>query len=177
MLNVLLDFVACGGVVCGDGSPWMHTCQDDDADLWKDLTFLNFVPPPKAPPVPSTVEFPSRYSTNGDEGDDISTLYDPYPFKNESNVSEDRTARLKRKTEPLETNKFIDASTILRNFSRSFSREDVDCDGSSYSSHRKLVKMQGRHRRYPWERMINSPDEQNNQMKNNHQVRLFPRVH
>ena len=73
-----MDIVVCGGALCGSAcSRWTSQVQDDDADLWKDLTLQNSIPDVKPPPVPTIVEVPS-YNY---EEDDISTLYNEPPHR------------------------------------------------------------------------------------------------
>jgi hypothetical protein len=53
----LLSKIACG-VSCVDNvAEYKSVLQEDDADLWSDLTFQNWVPHPKSPKIPDIVSF------------------------------------------------------------------------------------------------------------------------
>ncbi|VEU45076.1 unnamed protein product [Pseudo-nitzschia multistriata] len=67
ILNTLAHLAACGPCT-GTFGRWKAGLQDDDADLWNDLTLVNSVPGPKPPAIPRVVEVVSV------SGDDLSTL-------------------------------------------------------------------------------------------------------
>jgi len=63
-------------VTCGPCGRWKEELQDDDADLWKDLTLANAVPEMKPPTIPKVVKV---ISVQDGSDDDLSTLaYDSY---------------------------------------------------------------------------------------------------
>lgn len=69
ILDSLLDFIGC--VPCGGVfGRWKTKLQDDDADLWMDLGFVNHVPDRKPPPIPKVVSI-----VQDDDEEDVSTIY------------------------------------------------------------------------------------------------------
>jgi hypothetical protein len=124
MFNTLLDFLVCGGSMCGvTCGRWTKALQDDDADLWKDLTLQNLVPDPRAPPVPRVVRFP-------DDFDDVSTLNDPHQIRSKE-IQNETLGDLELRVESFDE----DVGSFDGPGFRSISREFYDLgDGSSYSS-------------------------------------------
>jgi hypothetical protein len=137
MINALLDFVVCGGSICGAScGQWTKSLQDDDADLWKDLTLQDLVTDP-APPVPKVVQWSSL-------DDDVSTLYDPHHRRHDGSDNEALGGDLELRAETLDddTASFVENSfqkvrsqSRLGRRSTQISPPCDDCDGSSYSSY------------------------------------------
>jgi len=69
ILSTVLDFFSCGP--CGK---WKTQLQNDDADLWNDLTFAYAVPDEKPPAIPKVVKVVS----DSDTDEDVSTLYESF---------------------------------------------------------------------------------------------------
>lgn len=69
ILSTVLDFFSCGP--CGK---WKSQLQNDDADLWNDLTFAYAVPDGKPPAIPKVVKVVS----DSDTDEDVSTLYESF---------------------------------------------------------------------------------------------------
>jgi hypothetical protein len=68
MFEYILDIVAC--VPCsGIFGRWKSKLQDDDADLWLDLSFANHVPDVKPPPIPKVVSI-----LHESDDEDVSTI-------------------------------------------------------------------------------------------------------
>jgi hypothetical protein len=67
ILSTMLDLFSCGP--CGNLKTQL---QDDDADLWNDLTLAFAVPDAKPPNIPKVVKVVS----DSDTDDDVSTLYE-----------------------------------------------------------------------------------------------------
>ncbi len=75
ILETLAHLAACSPCT-GTFGKWKANLQDDDAELWNDLTLVNAIPGTKPPDIPKVVEVVSC-SDGSDE--DISTLaYDSY---------------------------------------------------------------------------------------------------
>ena len=70
ILAMLANIVACSPCA-GTFGRWKAELQDDDADLWNDLTLINAIPNVKPPDIPKVVEVISC-SDGSDE--DVSTL-------------------------------------------------------------------------------------------------------
>ena len=86
ILATLAHLVACSP--CGR---WKAELQDDDADLWNDLTFVNAIPDVKPPDIPKVVEVVSC-SDGSDE--DVSTLaYESYYHSHHIHYSSPRRTR------------------------------------------------------------------------------------
>ena len=140
MINRFLDFVLCGRAMCLEGCGRIaKNLQDDDAELWRDLTCT--VPNPRPPPVPTIVQFPCATGGHVEEDDDVSTLYvcnDPSLLKGEVGETDDsvmhRVAIIEEQDDhPMNPNPYSNnhhgISTRLFNLD-----EDGWGDGSSYSS-------------------------------------------
>jgi hypothetical protein len=70
ILATLSHIIACSPCV-GTFGRWKTDLQDDDADLWNDLTLINSIPDVRPPGIPKVVEVVSC-SDRSDE--DVSTL-------------------------------------------------------------------------------------------------------
>jgi hypothetical protein len=68
MFETMLDIVACGPC-SGIFGRWKSKLQDDDADLWLDLSFANHVPDVKPPPIPKVVSI-----LHESDEEDVSTI-------------------------------------------------------------------------------------------------------
>lgn len=144
MIDAILDLVACGGTIsiCGTNCGRLtKTLQDDDADLWKDLTFQNIVPEPTAPPVPRVVQVQVV-----DTFDDVSTLNDTHYRRHEGSAKEDDIGDLELRIEVSGGNHGeriehpVGYATKPETRCRRQLASPIDdpCDGSSYSScHKK----------------------------------------
>jgi hypothetical protein len=143
MINTLLDFVVCGGSICGANcGQWTKSLQDDDADLWKDLTLQDLVPVrDPAPPVPKVVQWSSL-------DDDVSTLYDPHHPRHDGSENKALGGDLELRAETLDDDmaSFVENSfqkvrsqSRLGRGSTEISPPCDDCDGSSYSSCKRTI--------------------------------------
>ena len=167
--------MVCGGAFCGGGKKALRelasSIQDDDADLWNDLTFQTSIPEPKAPPVPRVVQFPTCH-------DDVSALCGPNFYDEEKCDDDDEEEetmdlvelRLGRSTDRFDNN---DSYKIFEGTKssalpplRPLPPLKEDCDGSSYSSYKKSTK---RKKRHPWQNDL--PDK--TMQTQNQSVRIF----
>jgi hypothetical protein len=174
MFSVLLDHVLCGG--CGR---WTKSLQDDDADLWKDLSLQNSIPLQKSPPVPRVVAFPSDSDEFDD--DDISTLCDPYHRRTEPDSEpHDLELRVEIVEHKAESDDTVDNGRSrscprpqhASHPRRYFHLED-DCDGSSYSSCKKLAMNRGSLRKHTLTWQTNLTDT----TMQKHNIRSLTRAH
>ena len=175
-----MDHVTCGG--CGR---WTKSLQGDDADLWNDLSLQNSIPLRKSPPIPSVVAFPSESDEFDD--DDISTLYDPYhrrtgpepdsePLQEGNRHDLDlRVEIVEHKTESDETVESERPCPHPRHAKhpRRYLNLEDDCDGSSYSSCKKLAMNRGSLRKYTSTWQTNSTDT----TMQKHNIRSLARAH
>jgi hypothetical protein len=178
MFSVLLDHVLCGG--CGR---WTKSLQDDDADLWKDLSLQNSIPLQKSPPVPRVVAFPSDSDEFDD--DDISTLYDPYHRRTEHDSEppqegerHDLDLRVEIVEHKAESDETVDDGRSCPhprhpNHHRRYLHLEDDCDGSSYSSCKKLAMNRGslRKQTLTWQTNLTDTTMQK------HNIRSLTRAH
>lgn len=75
ILNTLAH-IAAYSPCAGSFGRWKADLQDDDADLWNDLTLVNVIPDVKPPDIPKVVEVVSCSDVSGE---DVSTLaYESY---------------------------------------------------------------------------------------------------
>lgn len=153
MLNSILELVVCNGSMCGtDCGRWTTTLQDDDANLWKDLT-LQFVPDPRPPPVPEVVQFPEC-------SDDVSALNGPTQHRHEDDESyepsyHDLELRVEVLDNPFPKKRFTFSQS---RYPRAFVSRDDDCDGSSYSSCKETIATKSYRRKYSFSWQTDSTD-------------------
>jgi hypothetical protein len=154
MLGVLLDFLVCGRTICascsGCSNRVVKTLQDDDAELWEDLSPCASPPLPKSPPVPLMVLVPS--DSEDLYYDDVSALpgCDSRYLRGNGGM---RSTPLKWGRHDLElqisvedgADQFFSRPRLSQTPKRFFASKEDDseftgCDGSSYSSsYRKLL--------------------------------------
>jgi hypothetical protein len=68
MFQTMLEIIACGPC-SGIFGLWKSNLQDDDVDLWLDLSFVNHVPDVKPPPIPKVVSI-----LHESDEEDVSTI-------------------------------------------------------------------------------------------------------
>lgn len=125
ILSALAHIASCNPCA-GSLGRWKSNLQDDDADLWNDLTLINSIPDVKPPDIPKVVEVVSC-SDGSDE--DVSTLaYGSYHHHHHHHASPQRgNNSLLENTERREEEKSFTPSP-QRNSLQEYSHRDPELE-------------------------------------------------